>query len=366
MKITQILVYNVELPFAGGEFKWGTGSLSKTEATVVEIQTDEGLIGWGEATPVNSTYVVAYAHGIKGGIEVLAPHLIGKDPRQVAAIYQCMDDHLNGHDYAKSPIDMACWDILAKSCNLPLYMLFGGRLVEKAPLYFVVNTDHPDNMLSQYYALREKGYRCFQLKVGDAPHKDIQRVRAVVEKAKPEDKFMVDANRGWRKDQAVFVLRNFTDLHVIMEQPCDNLQDCVDLRRQLPIPLKLDEINQDENVLRKAVHEHLMDVAGLKMQNIGGPSKMRMAIDLCAANGIGMTVEDSFGTEIATACVAHLAVSTPKRFLLNTADLHNYFTVHVADDGPLVQDGMMWPSNTPGLGVTPDHKVLGAPIGVFS
>lgn len=365
MKITKILMYNVELPFSSGAYKFSSGSLLKTDATILEIQTDEGLIGWGEATPANNTYVSAFEQGIKAGIRVLAPNLIGKDPRHVAAIYQLMDDHLTGHDYAKSSIDMACWDLLAKSCSLPLYVLFGGRLVEKAPLYYVINTEHPDTMLNHYYALHEKGYRIFQLKIGGALHEDIQRVTTVLEKADQGDKFLLDANQGWRKDQAIFVLRHFQDLPVVMEQPCDNLQDCVALRQQLPLPLKLDEITQDAKVLHKAAHEHLMDFASLKIQNIGGPSKMRKAIDLCAYHGIAMTVEETFGTEIATSCVAHLAVSTPKRYLLNTADLHNYFSVHVAEDGPNVGDGLMWPSDEPGLGVNPNRKVLGNHIAEF-
>ncbi|MDG2341087.1 MAG: mandelate racemase, partial [Paracoccaceae bacterium] len=112
MKITRISVYHVDLPLehpywlAGGRLKF-----ELLDATLVKIETDAGIIGWGEGTPWGHTYVAAHGPGIRSGIETMAPFILGLDPRKVLDVERAMDMSLPGHLYAKSPIDMACWDI---------------------------------------------------------------------------------------------------------------------------------------------------------------------------------------------------------------------------------------------------------------
>ena len=105
-----------------------------------------------------------------------------------------------------------------------------------------------------------------------------------------------------------------------------------------------------------------MDLINLKIRRMGGLTRARQIRDLCISLGLAMNVEDSWGGEIATAAIAHLAHSTPTEFQLQSSAFHDYSTVSIADGAPSVQDGYMGASDAPGLGVTPDMTQLGEPV----
>ena len=127
MKITKITVFHKDLPLSQPYFlSGGLLRFDVLDATFEKIETDEGLTGWGEGTPWGHTYVPAHGPGIRAGIETLAPALLGLDPRELEAVEYAMDKQLPGHLYAKSAIDLACWDILGQSSGLSLTQLLGG------------------------------------------------------------------------------------------------------------------------------------------------------------------------------------------------------------------------------------------------
>src|SRR5579863_9572254 len=126
MKITRILAYRVELPLHEGSYKWSGGnSVSVFDSTVVAVETDEGLTGYGEVCPLGPAYLPAYAAGARAGIAELAPQLIGEDPTALQALGRRMDSAMRGHAYVKSPIDVACWDILGQAAGIPAAVLLG-------------------------------------------------------------------------------------------------------------------------------------------------------------------------------------------------------------------------------------------------
>ena len=127
MKIKRIRAYRVELPLHEGRYNWSGGkSVSVFDSTVVSIETDAGVTGWGEVCPLGPFYLPAFAAGARVGIQELGPHLIGADPRQIGAINRTMDAALKGHPYVKSALDMACWDILGHVSNQPVCVLMAG------------------------------------------------------------------------------------------------------------------------------------------------------------------------------------------------------------------------------------------------
>ena len=138
MKITAISVYKADLPYVGGSYGWGRGNaITTARASVVTIDTDAGLQGCGEFTPCGENYMIAHSEGVEAAARLLAPALLGEDPRQVARIEQIMDNTIQGHGYAKAPFDAACWDILGKATDQPVWMLLGGKLTDGAPMYRV-------------------------------------------------------------------------------------------------------------------------------------------------------------------------------------------------------------------------------------
>src|SRR5438270_6023792 len=198
MQITRIRAYRVELPLHEGSYKWSGGkSVTVFDSTVVEVQTDAGLTGYGEVCPLGPFYLPAYAAGVRAGLVELGPHLIGEDPRELQKLNRRMDAALKGHAYVKSGIDMACWDILGKATGQPVCVLLGGRYGDDVGLYRAISQEAPETMASRVEQYRSEGYRRFQLKVGGDPDVDIQRIRAVAAELKAGERLVADANTGW-------------------------------------------------------------------------------------------------------------------------------------------------------------------------
>jgi L-alanine-DL-glutamate epimerase-like enolase superfamily enzyme len=363
MKITGILAYRVELPLHETSYKWSGGkSVTVFDSTIVQVETDAGITGYGEVCPLGPFYLPAYADGVRAGLRELGPHLIGEDPRQLMKLNRRMDAAFKGHPYVKSGIDIACWDILGQSAGIPVCELLGGRYGDDIVLYRAISQESPEQMAAKVAGYRAEGYRRFQLKVGGDPDVDIERIRAVATQLQSGDRLVADANTGWVQHEAVRVVKAVRDVDVYIEQPCLTYEECLAVRRQCEHPFILDENIDDLNILLRARADHAMDVVNLKISKLGGLTKTRQARDLCVSMGIGMTIEDSWGSDIATAAIAALAHSTPTEFLFTTTDFNSYVTVSTADGAPQRVNGRMAASTEPGLGIRPKMGVLGKPV----
>ena len=362
MKISRIAAYQVDLPLHEGSYRWSGGkSVTVFDSTIVRVETDAGIVGHGEVCPLGPFYLPAYAAGVRAGIAELGPHLIGEDPTELGRLNRRMDAALKGHPYVKSGIDMACWDILGQAAGLPVCTLLGGRYGDDFVLYRAISQESPDEMAQKVAGYRAEGYRRFQLKVGGDPDTDIARIRAVAGVLEPGDRLVADANTGWLMHDAARVVRAVRDVDVYIEQPCASYEECLSIRRRTDHPFVMDESIDGIDVLLRGHAEGAMDVVNLKISKLGGITKLRQARDLCVSLGIAMTIEDSWGGDITTAAIAHLAHSTPPEFLFTATDFNSYVTVSTADGAPRRRNGRMAASTAPGLGVSPKLDVLGRP-----
>lgn len=362
MKITRIAAFRVELPLVEGDYKWSGGkSVRVFDSTIVRVETDAGLVGHGESCPLGPAYLPAYAEGVRAGLAVLAPHLIGQDPTQLERLNRAMDAAMKGHPYVKSAVDVACWDILGQVAGLPVCTLLGGRYGEGFVLYRAISQRSPEDMAENVVGYRREGYRRFQLKVGGDPDTDIARIKAVRAVLEPGDKLIADANTGWTMHEAARVVRGVRDLDVYIEQPCASYEECLAIRRRTDHPFVLDESIDGLHALLRANADGAMDAVNLKIGKLGGLTRARQARDLCVSLGIAMTIEDTWGGDLVTAAIAHLAHSTPPELLLSSTDFNSYVTVSTAEGAPHRQDGRMAASTAPGLGVSPRRDVLGEP-----
>ena len=362
MKIRRIAAYRVELPLHEGSYQWSGGkSVAVFDSTLVRVETDTGLVGHGEVCPLGPAYLPAYAEGVRAGIATLAPHLIGEDPRELERLNRKMDAHMKGHPYVKSGIDIACWDILGQAAGLPVATLLGGRYGDDFVLYRAISQESPEAMARKVAAYRAEGYRRFQLKVGGDPDVDVARIRAVRAVLEPTDALVADANTGWLAHQAARVVRAVRDVDVYIEQPCATYEECLAVRRRTDHPFVLDETIDGMGILLRAANDLAMDVVNIKISKFGGLTRARQARDLCVSLGIGMTIEDSWGGDVTTAAIAHLAHSTPTEHLFTSTDFNSYVTVSTAEGAPQRKGGRMASSTAPGLGVTPRPEFLRAP-----
>jgi cis-L-3-hydroxyproline dehydratase len=363
MKITRITAYRVLLPLYEGSYNWSGGkSVSVFDSTIVAVETDAGFRGHGEVCPLGPFYLPAYAQGARAGIAELGPHLLGEDPRELARLNRRMDSALQGHPYVKSALDMACWDILGQATCLPVCVLMGGRYGADYVLYRAISQESPEQMARRVAGYRAEGYRRFQLKVGGDPLVDIERIRAVAAELQAGDVLVADANTGWLMHQALRVVRGVRDLDVYIEQPCRSYEECLTVRRHCDHPFVLDETIDSLEALLRGHADRAMDVVNIKISKLGGLTRASQARDLCVALGIAMTIEDSWGGDITTAAIAHLAHSTPPEFLFTSTDFNSYVSVSTAEGAPKRLAGRMSASLAPGLGIQPRPDVLGPPV----
>lgn len=366
MKITGISVYKTELPYVGGSYGWGAGNaITNAIASVVVIDTDAGISGCGEFTPCGENYMIAHSAGVEALAQLVAPKLIGEDPRQVGRIEQIMDHTVQGHGYAKAPIDAACWDIFGKATEQPVWMLLGGMLTNGAPMYRVIPQKPPQEASVEMAQHRADGYRQFQIKVGADWEADIERIHSGVSLLDKGEKAMADANQGWRVDNAIRVAQATKDLDYILEQPCKTYEECQQVRPHVQQPMKLDECVTGIAAAQRIVADKGAEICCLKISNLGGLSKARRVRDYLVENRIPVVSEDTWGGEITSSVVAHFAASTPEEYLINSTDLMNYNTRSTGIGGPSTSKGKLYASDAPGLGVVPDFESLGEPIAFY-
>lgn len=251
---------------------------------------------------------------------------------------------------------------------MPVYALLGGKRQDQVTLFKVISRTDPDVMAERAIAYSEDGFKQFQLKVGENPSTDIERFRKVAAVMKPGETLDADANTGWKQHDAIRVVDAVRSLpadhgiNLYIEQPCLSYEECLVVRQHTHLPMILDECMDSLGILLRGHRDRAMDLINLKINRMGGLTRARQVRDLCISLGIVMTIEDSWGGEIATSAIAHLAHSTPDEFHFQSSAFHEYHTVAIAETGLAVKGGFMRASDAPGLGATPLLDVIGKPV----
>ena len=355
MKITRILLWHKNLT-SSQPYHMAEGKTCDTvETVVVRVDTDAGISGWGEVCPIPH-YLPAYARGVAPAIVEMAPVLLGENPVGADVLTRKLDSWLIGHEYAKSALNIAFWDITGKVANLPLFSLFGGLQNAALPLYHSVTCIEPDEMVRIAVEAHKTGIRQIQVKLGadnDWPT-DVERLTKIRE-AMPVDVLVYgDWNCGADKLTATRVGRAVAHLDVMLEQPCATIEQCADVRAATGLPMKLDENIHDIASLIKAAQAGCMDAVAIKTSKFGGLSRARQARDLCQTLGVKMCIEDTWGSDIITAAALHLGAASETKFLMNVCDLSSYVSPRLDASLPGRKDGHIAPPQGIGLGVNPD------------
>jgi len=372
MKISKISVYQVDLPYSNGTYKLSGGRVyTSFDATIVCVETSCGQIGWGESTPFGPNYIAAHAMGVRAGIAEIAPMILGQDPRHTDRINDQMDQALLGHHHAKTPIDVACWDIFGKATNMPVCDLLGGRVTGGIPVISSIGADQPKKMREDVANHRAQGFMGHSVKVGTSeadggPMVDAARIEACLADRKPGEWFLVDANGGMSPEQAIRMLSLLPDgLDFVFEAPCATWRETMSLRQRTNIPILLDELVQTEADMMQLVANDAADGVGLKISKQGGLTRTKRQRDICVAAGLVTSVQDTVGSEIAFAAILHMAQSVPRHNLRCALDTRSMVSQRVAAFNAPILDGGAIAPNDAGLGVAPDMDVLGAPIDIY-
>jgi len=367
MKIARIDVYQVDLPYPGTYRLSGGRTYESFDATIVSVSTDTGLTGWGESTPFGPDYIAAHARGVRAGIEELASAVLGLDPLAHDRLNEAMDQALAGHAHAKTPIDVACWDIAGKAADRPVCDLLGGRIDGPVPVISSIGGDTPAAMRASVARHRAQGFKAHSLKIGaDDPALDAARIAECLADRQPGEWFQADANGGMLVEQALRLIALLPPANdIVLEAPCATMAETMRLRARCPFPIMLDELAETDADIIDAIRQDACDGVGLKVSKQGGLTAMRRQLDICSAAGLVASVQDTWGSIISFAAVLHIAQATPQRMLRAALDVRPLVGVTTAAfDAPIVDGGAMAPA-APGLGVAPDMAVLGAPVASY-
>lgn len=363
MKITRATLWKVPLKSHETYYMAEGKTCATVDTIVLRLDTSAGIEGWGEVCPIPH-YLAAYADGVAPALEYLAPVLIGGNPLGVEALMARLDAFLVGHPYVKSPIDVALWDITAKAAGLPVHALLGGKQSNWLPLYHSITCVEPDRMAEIAKEAYANGMRQFQAKLGaDSDWRaDVERLVKVREAVGDGPLVYGDWNCGSTQLDATRVGRAVAHLDIMLEQPCKTLEECAEVKRACGLTMKIDELAFDTPSLLKASQLGCLDAVALKLSKFGGLSALRRSRDLCLHLGAKMVIEDTWGSDIATAAAVHLAAATPAKSVMNVCDLSHYVGPRLDPNAPSRKDGRIVPSDEIGLGVEPDLDVLGEPI----
>ena len=367
MRIARVDVYGYDLTYVHGSYVMSGGrEIVSLPSTVVRITADDGTQGFGETCPLGPAYLPAHPRGARAALHELAPALLGLDPCETAIVNDALDAALLGHAYAKSAVDVACWDLLGKAGGLSVTTLLGGRRQESYPLYIAVPLGPAAEMAAYVEARRAEGIHHFQLKLGADPHDDAARVRAVLAATTGEDIVIADANGGWRMQEAVVAARLLEGLdRVYFEQPCPTLEECLYVRQRTTLPMVLDEVITDAGAFLRALQAGGMEAINLKISKLGGLTRARQIRELAETLGIRLTIEDTWGGDLVTAAVSHLAASTRPEALFTVSFMNDWTNEHIAGYEPRSRGGIGAAPRGPGLGVEVDVEMLGAPLMTF-
>ena len=366
MRITRITMWGLELPLKRSySLSGGRLHFERLDSTILRLDTDEGLVGWGEGCPWGSTYLPAFAGGIRAGVAELAPAVLGMDPRHTDAVYRAMDVALPGHGYVKSAIDMACWDLTARAAGLPLCDALGGREEGRVRLHSSIPSGTPDELLAEIDLARAEGYTFHSAKVGADVDADIERMRVLDAAMAPGEEVTFDVNRAWTPAEAIAALNATRDIQRVVEQPCQTYEQHLAVRSAVGQPLAIAESLVTLGDLLRIVADHACEVVGLKVGRVGGITPARRMRDVCLEAGIRMNVEDTGGTALSATAAVHLAQTVPEPFRRATWLCFDHLTVDPVDCGVANDGGFADAPPDPGIGAVPDEPALGEPLAVF-
>ncbi|MEM7303367.1 MAG: mandelate racemase/muconate lactonizing enzyme family protein [Pseudomonadota bacterium] len=367
MKISRISVWAVDLPFKE-PYRYSGGRLlvESLDSTFVRIETDGGLIGWGEGCPWGHSYLPAHGPGIRAAFETIAPNILGHDPTAIDALNHCMDEVLPGHWAAKSAIDIACWDILGQAAGLPIWKLLGGAEADPVPVNSSISTGTPDEMLAKINRAAAKGYRTHSAKVGGTDiAADIERIDAISAGLPGGHKVTFDVNRAWLPGVAKQVMMSVSSRDWF-EQPCETLVECAEIAQIVPQPIMLDECVHTFGDHLEAMKLRACQGVKVKPNRSGGLSRCRRIRDLGVELGWQMHVEDLGGSSLADTAAIHLAASTPKANRLASWLCQEHLTDHPClGRGVTNENGFATPPSVPGLGCAPDLEKLGDAAAIY-
>ncbi len=365
MTIDRIQAFHVTVPLATPYvLSKQYGTVRDAHAVIVELSTDDGLVGYGEANPMPPFTEETWG-GVFAAIEHhLAPYLLGTDPAEIGRINRELDQMLAGNLLTKGALDVALWDLAGKALGVPVHRLLGGKLRSEIPLLWPFGSGTPQEDVERIAEKVEQGFGTFMIKMGALPIvTEIARVQAIAEAFGDAIRFNVDANQGWDLPQSLEFMDGTKGIAIdFVEQPLPRNQQLWGfeaLRPRATHPLSADEGVQTLSDAAELGSRHLVDVLSLKISKNGGLSRAWKVGTLAEAFGLKCLVNSMIELGVSQAAALHLAATLPN--LLPGG--HCFMsTLRLADDvtdfASRIERAVARVPTRPGLGIEIDSEKL--------
>jgi L-alanine-DL-glutamate epimerase-like enolase superfamily enzyme len=340
VRIREIHIYQKDLLLNQPYTMAGT-VLHCLDSTIVKLVCDNGLVGWGETCPVGPAYQPEHALGARAALAQIAPALIGQSALTPLLLRRRMDASLNGHNQAKAAIDIALMDLIGKHHNMRVCDLLGGAIGERIPSYYALGIASPEDSARQAAEKADQGYPRLQIKCGGRSiDEDIAVVHRIWEAVGNRVRLTIDANRSLTTRDTLLLSLACREIPMVIEQPCNSMEEIASIRSQLQHPLYLDENTESVNVTARQI---------------------------CAARSLPHTCDDTHGGDIIAAACVHAGATVAPELLEGVWVGAPYYQEHYdPENGISIDHGHIELPRAPGLGISPDESRIGNLSASFS
>jgi L-Ala-D/L-Glu epimerase len=335
-------------------FTIATMSLGTAENLLVEVRTNQGLIGWGEASSFRSIVGETQSINIAAAGE-LRPLLIGRNPLALRPLMDQLEAWLPHNTTLKSAIDMALFDIAAQACGLPLYAYLGGEKREMES-DLTIGIGEPAQAGEKALAAQAMGFRIIKVKLGLRHEDDSRRLADIRRAVGPHTVLRIDANQGWDRVAATHCLKAFEELEIeLCEQPCRarDLQGMRYVQQHSAIPVMADESLFSASDALEIVQQDAAAFFNIKLSKSGGIHQAQQVAHVAQAAFrpcmIGCMSESRLGLTAA----AHLACAEPIIRLFDLDSCLEHTENHILG-GIDYRGGFISLPDGPGIGARPD------------
>jgi L-alanine-DL-glutamate epimerase-like enolase superfamily enzyme len=360
MKIVSVEAIPVRVPRERPD-QSSFGTRAYTEAGVVRIETDTGITGWGEICLV----WWRMGSGLCGDVNrLLAPALLGEDPRAVSMLWDRMRLALPGREDAPAVagVEMALLDICGKAAGVPVHDLLGGAYRDRIPVSYSLHIKAPAEMAAEAARYASAGYGTLKVKMGRTWAEDLASLAAVREAVGPHVSLRVDVNGAWTSvSEAVRRITEMRDYDVeLVEQPLhgDNRAGMAELRRISALPIAADESVWNMRDALEITSARAADVLNLYFSEAGGLLQARAIAEIARSSGMAVWVGSMPELGLGTAANAHLAAAIPALELASDVCGFAYHADDILTAPLVVEQGSVAVPTGPGLGVEIDPKAL--------
>ncbi len=352
MKITDIKTHVLTTPL-NTVFKTALRTVDAVENILVTMFTDASLIGFGSAAPTSVITGETIA-SITGAIAHIRDCIIGMDIKNHELLFQQLNRCMVGNNSAKAAVDMAIFDILAKSVGVPLFRLLGGE-AHAVETDMTISLDETPRMVDQAQKKIDEGFKVLKIKVGGDVALDIERLTEVHKAAKGKVTLRIDANQGWNPKEAVFVGKTLEQKNIpidLMEQPvaAENFAGMAFVRQNIPQPVYADESIFSAADALELIQMKAVDGINIKLMKCGGIYNALKIAAIAETAGIPCMIGSMMECNVSVTAAAHLAAA---RSIITSFDLDAplFFSRHPGQGGISYQGPRVVLPEAPGLGI---------------